>query len=251
MTFTVMTYNIRSGKNMAGDLNIAYAAQVISDMAPDLVNVNEVRNRSADVGRANQAQQLGDLLGMSWRFGKSIPFMGGMYGNAMLSRYPVLSSEVVHIPDIGPQFEHRTVFKNVLDIQGQTLTLLGSHFGLSAAEQENGVKTVLSLAEKIDGPIVLMGDLNTRPDDPVLAPLYEVFTDCFGGAVTPHTYPAISPEIKIDYIMVRGLTVLNALSISSLNSDHLPLFAMLSLDPAAARPVAQIEGHISEPSIWV
>jgi len=229
MTFTVMTYNIRSGKNMAGDLNITYSAQVIGDMMPDLVNLNEVRNHSADVGPVNQAQQLGDLLGMSWRFGRSIPFMGGSYGNAFLSRYPILSSEVIHIPDIGPEFEHRTVFKNVLDIQGEKLTLLGTHFGLTTAEHENGVKTVLSLAEEIEGPIVLMGDLNVMPDNPVIAPLYEVFTDCFGGALTPYTFPAIAPERKIDYIMVRGLTVLNALSMPSLNSDHLPLFARLSL----------------------
>ena len=56
MKLSAMTYNIRSGRNMAGELNIAYAAQVIGELAPDLVNLNEVRARSADVGPVNQAQ---------------------------------------------------------------------------------------------------------------------------------------------------------------------------------------------------
>lgn len=228
MTFTAMTYNIRSGRNMAGELNIAYAAQVIGELTPDVVNLNEVRARSADVGPVNQAQQLGELLGMNWRFGKSIPFMGGAYGNAMLTRFPVISSEVVHIPD--PQgrdarFEHRTVFKNVLDVDGERLTLLGTHFGLSVQEQEQAVQTVLRLADETDGPLLLMGDLNAQPDQAVLSPLFTVFTDCFDCAMQPQTYPATDPEIRIDYIMARGLRFKNALAYSSLNSDHIPLLA--------------------------
>ncbi len=43
----------------------------------------------------------------------------------------------------------------------------------------------------------------------------------------PKTYPASSPEIRIDYIMARGLTVKNALAFDSLNSDHLPLLCSL------------------------
>lgn len=235
MTFTAMTYNIRSGRNMAGELNIAYAAQVISELAPDVVNLNEVRARSADVGPVNQAQQLGELLNMNWRFGKSIPFMGGAYGNAMLSRFPVVSSEVVHIPD--PQgddtrYEHRTVFKNVLDVDGERLTLLGTHFGLSLPEQEMAVETVLKLARETEGPLLLMGDLNALPDQAVLAPLFTVFTDCFDRAMEPRTYPASGPEIRIDYIMARGLRFKNALAHSSLNSDHIPLLAWLET-PAA------------------
>ena len=226
MTFTAMTYNIRSGRNMAGEQNIAYAAQVIGELAPDVVNLNEVRARSADVGPVNQAEMLGELLGMNWRFGKSIPFMGGAYGNAMLSRFPVLSSGVEHIPDpqkTDARFEHRTVFKNVLDVRGTELTLLGTHFGLSLQEQENAVQTVLRLAREVSGPVLFMGDLNAQPDQAVLQPLFEVFTDCFDRAMEPKTYPASGPEIRIDYVMARGLTFKNALAIDSLNSDHLPI----------------------------
>ena len=230
MKLSAMTYNIRSGRNMAGELNIAYAAQVIGELAPDLVNLNEVRARSADVGPVNQAQQLGELLGMEWRFGKSIPFMGGAYGNAVLSRFPVISSEVVHIPDpreTDGRFEHRTVFKTVLDVDGERLTLLGTHFGLSVSERVLAVATALRLARETEGPLLLMGDLNAEPDQSELAPLFEVFTDCFDRAMLPKTYPASSPEIRIDYIMARGLTVKNALAFDSLNSDHLPLLCSL------------------------
>ena len=65
----VMTYNIRSGRNMAGDLNIAHAAQTISDLAPDIVGLNEVRSHSADVGPVNQA-----LIASGWT-DKAIDFL--------------------------------------------------------------------------------------------------------------------------------------------------------------------------------
>ena len=75
----VMTYNIRSGRNMAGDLNIAHAAQTISDLAPDIVGLNEVRSHSADVGPVNQAEQLGELLPIKRGLGVSSVIPGGSY----------------------------------------------------------------------------------------------------------------------------------------------------------------------------
>ena len=229
----VMTYNIRSGRNMAGDLNIAHAAQTISDLAPDIVGLNEVRSHSADVGPVNQAELLGELLSMHWRFGKSIPFMGGAYGNAFLSRYPILEDEVVHIPDPPRELcdhyvEHRSVLRAVVAAPFGPLTVLCSHFGLCKAEREAAVATVLPLVEAARGPVVLMGDFNAQPDEDCIARLREKLTDCFDGAMIPHTFPANSPEIKIDYIMgAGGVRFAFPRAVPSLNSDHLPLLSRL------------------------
>ena len=227
----VMTYNIRSGRDMAGDLNIAHAAQTIGDVSPDVVCLNEVRSHSADVGPVNQAEQLGELLSMHWRFGKSIPFLGGAYGNALLSRYPILSDEVVHIPDPPAELcdhyvEHRSVLKAVLDTGSAPLTVLCSHFGLCKAERDAAVSTVLPLVEAAQGPVILMGDFNAQPDEECILRLREKLTDCFGGAMEPHSFPASGPEIKIDYIMgAGGVRFTFPRAVPSLNSDHLPLVA--------------------------
>lgn len=235
MNLTAMTYNIQSGRNLARDLNIEHAASVIRDVQPDFVVLNEVRSRTQDVGNVNQAWELGRLAGYYPVFGRSIDVNGGEYGNALLTRLPLIESEVVHIPDPAREsdniwYEHRTVLRAVLDAGGRRLTVLGSHFGLAPEEARSAVETVLRLVDEADTPLVLMGDFNLRPGDEILRPLMNALTDAADGRESPRTYPSDRPHEKIDYIFVSS--DINVLSLKSKNtqmSDHRPLIARLAL----------------------
>ena len=99
MNLTAMTYNIQSGRDLSRDLNIDHAVSVIRAVHPDFVALNEVRSHTQDVGNVNQAWELGRLTGYYPLFGRSIDVSGGEYGNAFLTRLPLVESEVVHIPD--------------------------------------------------------------------------------------------------------------------------------------------------------
>ena len=235
MNLTAMTYNIQSGRDLARDLNIDHAASVIRDVQPDFAVLNEVRSHTQDVGAVNQAWELGRLAGYYPVFGRSIDVSGGEYGNALLTRLPLIESEVVHIPDPVREsdkgwYEHRTVLRAVLEAGGRRLTVLGSHFGLAPEEARSAVDTVLNLIARTETPVILMGDFNLRPDDAILRPLMDALTDAAAGRETPKTFPSDRPNEKIDYIFVsKDIKVLSLKSKNTQMSDHRPLIARLAL----------------------
>ena len=98
MKLKAMTYNICSGNNLQRDRNLAYAAEIINLVQPDFVTVNEVCKNTAYAPQ-HQADVLGSLTGYYPIFGRSIDIAGGEYGNAFLTRKPLLEQEVIDIPE--------------------------------------------------------------------------------------------------------------------------------------------------------
>lgn len=229
----MMTYNIRSGRNLAGEHDIRFAADVINRCRPDVVGLNEVRSHTTDVPY-DQADALGQFCGYYPVFGRSIDFAGGEYGNAVLTRLPLIDRDIIDIPDRfegeSKRFEHRTLLRCVLSAAGREIVLLQTHFGLTPGEQRSAVETTLSLVRAEKRPLILMGDLNMSPDDPILAPLFEALEDTAGGRAEPLTHPSGEPTEKIDYIMhSRAFSAQSLSSEATTNSDHRPLWADLCL----------------------
>lgn len=233
MKLKVMTYNIFSGRNLARDLNIDHAASVIRSVQPDFVTINEVRCRTSDIGPVDQANELGRRTGYYPVFAKTLDIMGGEYGIGLLSRLPVLESEVVHIPDVerteNYHYEHRCILRCRLLAGEQTFTVLCTHFGLAPSEQASAVSTALTLLENESIPVLLMGDLNAEPGTPEVQPLFERMQDASEGKGLL-TFPSDTPKIKIDHILYTGpWKVLDVYSIDTQNSDHRPLIAEMEL----------------------
>ena len=224
MKLNAMTYNIFSGKNLYRDLNLEHAASVIRKVQPDFVTLNEVRNHTSDIGPVDQANEMGRLTGYYPVFAKTID---------ILSRLPVLESQIIHIPDperIGDHhYEHRCILRCVLLAGERTITVFSTHFGLAPSEQENAVQTALALLEKETNPVLFMGDLNAEPDTPEVKPLFEALKDASAGKGIL-TFPSDTPRIKIDHILYKGdWRVLDVHSMDTQNSDHRPLMAELEL----------------------
>ena len=234
MKLKAMTYNIRSGRNLAYDLNLEHAASVIRSVQPDFVTLNEVRSHTVDVGPINQAHELGRLTGYYPVFAKAIDILGGEYGNAFLSRLPVLETQIVHIPDPEERpgdyhYEHRCILRCVLMAGDERITVFSTHFGLAPGEQTNAVNTLLGLLKNESGPVVMMGDLNATPDAPVMKPLLAALQDTAAGCDLL-TFPSDVPDRKIDYILYSAhFRCENLHSINTQNSDHRPLIAVLDL----------------------
>lgn len=233
MKLKAMTYNICSGNNLQRDRNLAYAAEIINLMQPDFVTVNEVCKNTAYAPQ-HQADVLGSLTGYYPIFGRSIDIAGGEYGNAFLTRKPLLEQEVIDIPDRRSEernyYEHRTLLRAVIEAGGQKITVFSTHFGLAKVEQEAAVETALEAIRKEINPVILMGDLNMEPDNPILQPLFEALHDSAERKDDIKTFPSDEPTIKIDYILHSE--EFRAVSLSSMdtqNSDHRPLFAELEI----------------------
>ena len=240
MKLRIMTFNIQHGRNhnFKGDvIDLPVMAQNVKDQSPDIVGFNEVRNgNNSDhsTGLSNQAEFFQGELGGTCKFGKAIFIHGYDYGNAIWSKHNIKSFEVIPIPEVVEKvdewYENRCVIKTEYDFNGKKLTVLNSHFGLGKGESDNAVETVLDLAKDIKGPLVLMGDFNMTPDNPLIQKLSCVFTDSHASlGKDVLTFPSHSPEIRIDYIFVRDAKVIDANTVSKVVSDHYAITADIEL----------------------
>ncbi len=244
MKIKAMTYNICSGRDFASapikehkycKIDLSAAGSVIAEYAPDICALQEVRGAGAQPDFTAQAEELGRLTGMHFCFAPAIKIHGTEpYGNGLLSKYPILRCERIMIPD--PElknekayYETRALLVAELDVPGG-LTVISTHFGLAKGEKRNAVAQVLKTVESIRTPLILMGDFNSKPDDSIIAPLFEQLTDTAGGAATPLTFPSFSPSEKIDYIFTSyDIKTLSLTAPPATASDHSPLLAELEL----------------------
>ncbi len=225
----VMTFNIQHAldfKTKIIDTNLF--ANAIKDNHADICGLNEVRGNGPLEGYTDQTNAIAESIGYNRYFSEAIKVEGtSPYGNALVSKYPIIESETIKIPkvQIKPPFayhEPRCVLKSVVDVIGKNICILVCHMGLSDGERKMAVKTICNLLEKIDLPVILMGDFNTTPEDKVLSPIFEKMK-CVEASEA--TYPSDKPDIKIDYIFYRDIEYVKSETINKIYADHLPIVA--------------------------
>jgi endonuclease/exonuclease/phosphatase family metal-dependent hydrolase len=221
----VMTYNIKHGELSSLDS----IANVIKGQAPDLVALQEVDSLTNRSGKVDQAKRLGELTGMGYTFVPALlSFDGGQYGLALLSRYPILSSQRVALRSAA---EQRALGVVEVELDPQHVITVGvTHFGTTGAsersEQADDVKAALTGKPGV----VLAGDLNATPGEACITSLKQAFSDAWtrGGSGNGYTISASFPTKRIDYIFL-GPSWTSPLSAqvvgASSQSDHRPVVA--------------------------
>ena len=227
----IMTFNTQHCKNfLEGHIDFEIMASAIRECAPDIVGLNEMRGKSDHPDYEEQVEKLRELSGMKYGyFAPAKQFKNGPYGNGFLSNIPILSAEIIMIPDPDPRgyggyYETRCILKAVLE---GGITVLVSHFGLNPDEHENAVKT--AVANLADEKCILMGDFNMKSDNLILAPICEKMKDT--AAVFDEekfSFPSDNPDRKIDYIFVSPDAKILAADIPAIvASDHRPHTAIV------------------------
>lgn len=236
---TVMSYNIRQGRDVDGVLDLDRIAAVIGAQNPDLVALQEVgRHWSSDSDFRDQAGELERLLGMTSVFGANLdrdPLGPGaprrQYGTAILSARPLLESENIPLPRTSTDDEQRGLLVLDVDLDGERIRIYNAHLGVSADDRRLQVDAILAEADRASLPHALLGDLNARPSAPELAPLFEHFTDAWAvaGEGDGFTFPASDPRARIDYVLVSRHFRVHRVSVPApRGSDHLPLVAEIA-----------------------
>ncbi len=229
----IVSFNIQHAFHyIEKKINFEALAEAIVALDADVVGLNEVRGAGSDPDYTAQAETLARLAGFPYAFfAKAIDTKGGPYGNAILSKRPLLAAEILPIPDPSPRaykgyYESRCVLKATLE---GGLTVLVTHFGLNPDEAENAVQTLLPHLS--NEKCILMGDFNLTPESPILAPIRERMVDTaslFDGE--RFSYPSDAPTRKIDYVFTSpDLTVTAADLPAVVVSDHRPHTAEVSL----------------------
>jgi len=224
-TIRVGLYNIHGAKGLDGRRDLGRIADLLEGL--DFIGLNEVHQRWTT---GNQAEILGKTLGMQWLFTPTERcWSGEHFGSAILSRVPIDSWQ--RIPLASPRGDgYRNVVLVRIPHQHETLNVLVTHID-PRKDRESQLRAVLSLFLSLDEPAVLMGDLNTRADDPQIVELLKFpgVTDCVSACGAPN------PKNRIDWIFTRGLRCVQAGLKETIASDHPRIWAELEL-PAAATP---------------
>ncbi len=232
----VVTYNIHHAEGTDGKLDLERIARVIFQEHPDIVCLQEVDRDCARTNGLDMPEELARLLDMEVVFGPNLDFNGGEYGNATLTRFPIVASENFSLPFV-ENGERRGCLQSTLEIEGRRVDVLNTHFDLLEAARKEQAARIVDLT-RIDVPTIMAGDLNTRPDSLPLRVLLRIYTDTFTRrrVTTPQQPSHTSAAARIDFILVSG--PLNAVSSrfvvtpeATVASDHVPYVADLSLGP--------------------
>ena len=227
----VMSFNTQHCLNFyTRKIDFDVMSDAINCCNADIVGLNEVFDEGLDEEYTNQAAELSKRTGLKYYyFAEAINEDGNPYGNAILSRLPIISAETIHIPDPNPKtgnryYETRGMLKVKLE---NGYTVLVSHFGLNTDEQASAVKTAIANLE--EEKTILMGDFNCEPEDFVLNPLREKLKDTATLFKKPLlSFPSDKPDRKIDYIFVTNdVKVLSADIPEIIASDHRPHIAVI------------------------
>ena len=231
MKLKIMSFNTLHCENyLTREIDFDIFAKTIKESGADIIGLNEIRGEGKDADYQAQAKILGEKTGYYYYFAKALD-VGGVnpYGNALLSRYPIISAETIFIPDPDPSLytgyhERRCVLKAKIDV-GEEITVLVAHFGLKNGDPENGVATILK--ERSATKCIAMGDFNVEPDNEVLLPLRQELKDA-ADLFTEElkSFPSDAPEIKIDYIFCsKDVEIVSADIPDIVVSDHRPHIA--------------------------
>ena len=80
--FGIMSFNIRHGEGMDGQVDLARTAAAIQREKPRFAGLSEVDCCTKRTGGIDQAKALAKLTGMHSTFGRAIDLQGGQYGVA-------------------------------------------------------------------------------------------------------------------------------------------------------------------------
>lgn len=229
------SFNIHSGRGRDNRYDLERTASVL-DSNLDFVGLNEVR---ASWFGPDQAQLLGTRLNLASAY---LPterhWWHDHFGNALLTRRPLVGLVRCPLPGTrGKAF--RNIVLACLPYQSRTVKIMVTHIDRET-DRRHQLEVALRLFLSLEPPVVLMGDLNSTIEEPLLASLREqpdvhsALHEGMPGGPAPGT---------IDWLFHRGMKTVSARLVDVEASDHPVLFAELTLPESTSQRVSdQAEG---------
>ena len=130
----IVTYNIHGWRTVDGRPNLDGVARVLAELQADIVGLNEVHYPRAVAGADGPAlADLAQRLDMHFVFGPCLRWPAqdnlpaNAYGNALLSRWPILASAVHHLTPVEGKEQRGLLEGRILLPGGHSLTVYVTH----------------------------------------------------------------------------------------------------------------------------
>lgn len=198
-------------------------------LGADVVGLQEAWDSDDGGGLVHE---LGEMLGYEVAYGEGLRVDGHGYGNAILSRWPIVDTDVVSLPATSTTNELRTVLRAEIDGPRGRFDVYTTHLNWKAEQSDIRQMQVRTVAEMVarsplgppldrDVPPILVGDLNAVPDADEIRMLtgrsavpveglafYDAFEIAGEGpgltwdSTNPFTVLELEPDRRIDYVLV-------------------------------------------------
>jgi len=221
----IASYNTHGGVGIDFRFAPERIARVLGELRADIIALQELRSRAA-------GYDMLDLLRRSTGYqaiaGPTLKFAEGEFGNGLLTRFEVISAELIKLDVAGR--EPRGAIDALLDVHGMQLRVIATHLGLHPLERREQITRLLDVVRTRSAPCtVLLGDLNEWfLRRRALRWLHEHF----GESPAHATYPSLLPVFALDRVWCTPAAALRDVRVhcsrlARVASDHLPLLAEL------------------------
>jgi endonuclease/exonuclease/phosphatase family metal-dependent hydrolase len=226
------SYNIHSCRGWNHRRSPARIAQVLRELDCDIYGLQEVDNEEGETEDSMQLEYLSRALEMAAVPGLRIVRHSGQFGNALLTRLPIVS---VHRHDLSYSwFEPRGALDVQLDLGDHRLRVITTHLGLSRSERRAQWRHLLRAvaAAPAELPTVVLGDMNEWfPFSATLRDAHRIL----GEPLAPVAFPSFAPFLALTRIWVRPVGAMKSIEVhrtalSRRASDHLPVKAVIDVD---------------------
>lgn len=165
-----MTYNIHHCRGTDNRVDVDRIAQLISRSDSDIVGLNEVDKQfSRRSAYKDQIEWLAKQLNMEQAFSPSLSIKSSrttslrQFGNAILSRYPIVTRTSQPFDFLSGFMEGRSLLNTAIQINKKLVQFSVTHFSLNPFLHRLQTNFVLNELNRSPYPTILMGDFNMTP----------------------------------------------------------------------------------------
>ena len=231
MQLTFASYNIHKAVGLDRRRDPDRIVAVLREIDADVIALQEADLRFGSRASVIPRQTLADYTPWQAVPLNQRPDSLGWHGNALLVRrgISILDAAPIHLPTLEP----RGAVRADLELDGRRLRVVGMHLDLSGLRRRHQVQAVLGQLGQCEDPCptVLMGDLNEwSPRGGCL----RAFDGGWQVLAPGRSFPSRQPVAQLDRIVAspdwrcEGQGVHHS-ALSARGSDHLPVWARLSL----------------------
>jgi endonuclease/exonuclease/phosphatase family metal-dependent hydrolase len=220
---TIATYNIHGAVGCDRKFCPERVADVLREINADIIALQEVPLGGSKT--PNVLNMLQEATGYVAAEGPACDRPERRYGNAVLTRYPILSLRSIDL-SFGSR-EPRGALDADINCHGHLLRIVATHLGLRPAERQEQIRRLLQVFDTDEMPVILLGDINEWF---VWGRSLRWLVSHFQAVPAPKTFPSRHPLFALDRIWIRPRHRLvhvevHATPLARIASDHLPLVA--------------------------
>lgn len=233
LTSRIATYNIHKCRGLDRRVRPKRIAEVLKEINADVVALQEVVGMDEITRERNQVRALAEELGMDFRVGENRRLHGAAYGNAVLSRLPIIAN---HNHDLScRRYEPRGCLEVNVQLANtpNVLQIFNVHLGTSFFERRYQAHRLLEvIAGDSPQPRIILGDFNewTRGLTTRLLNRHLNSAEPEQRLGRARTYPGVFPLLHLDHVYYNSLLKLKSITVhrsllALAASDHLPIIA--------------------------